>query len=114
MRMAGESFAIIAVFLVMCLMLLRADKKAVAFISLPLIAVPLFFLLGLGIGSILPWIPPDTLFPGMVVAGALVGIAGCAAMTIFIKNRKVKTAYFAVGALYLAALAVAYLIRLID
>jgi len=114
MRMAGESFAIIAVFLVMYIMLLRADKKAVAFISLPLVSVPLFFLLGMGVSSILPWIPPGTLYPGMVAAGALVGIAGCAVMTMFIKNRTVKITYFAVGVLYLVALAAAYLIRLID
>jgi len=112
--MVGESFAIIAVFLVMYVMLLRADKKAVVFISLPFIGVPLFFLLGISIGSILPLTQPGTLYPGMVVAGALVGIAGCAVMTRFIRNRKVKTAYLGVGVLYLVALAVAYLIRLIE
>ena len=112
--MAGESFAIIAVFLVLFAMLMRADRKAVAVISLPLTGVPLFFLLGMGIASILPWIPPGTLYPGMVVAGALVGIAGCAAMTACIKTKKVKSIYFVTGTLYLIALAVAYLIRLIE
>ena len=111
--MVGESFAIIAVFVVLYVALLRADKKAVAIISLPFIGVPLFFLLGIGIGIALPWVAPGTLYPGMVVAGALVGIAGCAAMTSFIKTRKVKTIYFAIGTLYLVALAVAYLIRLL-
>ena len=112
--MIGESLAIIAVFIIMYIMLLRADKKAVAIISLPFIGVPLFFLLGVGIENALPWISPSTLYPGMVAAGALVGIAGCVAMTLFIKTRRVRIIYFAIGALYLTALALAYLIQLLN
>ena len=108
--MVGESFAILAVFIVLGVMLLRADKKAVAIISLPLTGVPVFFLIGMGIESVLPWTPPGTLYPGMVVAGALVGIAGCAVMMRYIKAKTIRIAYFAIGMLYLVALAVAYMI----
>ena len=113
--MAAESFAIIAVILVMDAMFLRAGKRAAVVISLPLISVPLFYLMGIGVsaGSALSWVPErGELAPGMVVAGALVGIACCAAVTKLIKNRKVKTVYFTVGAAYLAALAIAYLMRI--
>jgi hypothetical protein len=115
--MAAESFAIIAVILIMDTMFLRTGKRAAVIISLPLISVPLFYLLGIGVGagSALSWVPArDVLAPGMVVAGALVGIAGCAAVTKLIKNRKVKTVYLAIGAAYLAALAIVYLMRIVD
>jgi len=113
--MAAESFAIIAVIFIMDAMFLRTGKRAAVVISLPLISVPLFYLLGIGVGagSVLSWVPArEALAPGMVVAGALVGIAGCAAVTKLIKNRKVKTVYLAIGAAYLAALAIVYLMRL--
>jgi len=111
--MASVSFAIIAVICVMDVMLLRTGKKPVAIISLPLTSVPVFYLLAMGVGALVP-ISADVLFPGMVVAGALVGIACCGVMTLFIKNRTAKTGYFVLGAVYLAALAVAYLIRILG
>jgi hypothetical protein len=111
--MAGYSFAIIAVIIVMDVMFMRRGKRAAVIISLPLISVPLFYLLGVAIGSGLPWFPArDALAPGMIVAGLLVGIAGCAAVTRLINTRKVKTIYFTVGAVYLVLLTVGYLMRL--
>jgi hypothetical protein len=115
--MAAESFAIIAVILIMDAMFLHTGKRAAVIISLPLISVPLFYLLGIGVGagSVLSWVPArDVLAPGMVVAGALIGIAGCAAVTKLIKTRRVKPVYFAVGAVYLSALAIVYLMRIAD
>ena len=115
--MAAESFAIIAVIFIMDTMFLRTGKKSAVVISLPLISVPLFYLLGIGAGagSVLPWFPArEALAPGMVVAGALVGIASCGAVTRLIKDKSVKLTYFAVGAVYLLLLAIVYLMRLAD
>ena len=110
--MAGVSFAIIAVICVMDVMLLRADKKPVVIISLPLMGVPVFYLLAMVVGAVVP-VTAEILFPGMVVAGALVGIGGCAILTLFIKNRTAKTGYLVLSTVYLVALAVAYLIRIL-
>ena len=109
--MAGVSFSIILLILVMDVMLLRAGRRPVAILSLPLISVPLFYLLAIFAAALIP-VPAASLFPGMVVAGALVGIAGCGAFTLFIRNRALKTGYFALGAVYLIALAVAYMLRI--
>jgi hypothetical protein len=109
--MTGESFAILSVILVMDVMLLRAGKKPVALLSLPLTTVPVFYLLAIGIGALIP-VSADMLIPGMVLAGTLVGIAGCGALTLFIVNKAGKTGYFALGAVYLVALAVAYFMRM--
>ena len=113
--MAGVSLAIISVIAVMDVMLLRTGKKPVVIISLPLMSVPVFYLLAMVFGAIIPIpVSADVLFPGMVVAGALVGIACCGVMTMFIKTRASKTVYFVVSAGYLAALTVAYLIRIMP
>ena len=113
--MAAESFAIIAVIFIMDTMFLRRGKRAAVVVSLPLVSVPLFYLIGaaVGAGSFLSWIPARAeLAPGMVVAGMFVGVACCAAVTKLIKNRRVKMVYFAVGAVYLILLAIAYLMRI--
>lgn len=111
--MTGESLAIIAVILVLSFMFLRAGKKPVALLSLPLVSVPALFLLsglvrGLGFTG---WGLDINIF--MVLVGVVAGSAACALLSLMIRSRRGKTAYLIFSLAFQVAIAVGYVVNLI-
>jgi hypothetical protein len=106
----GQSFAIIAVILVMIFMFLRGGRKAGALFSLPLLSVPLLHLTGMALRIL----APDA-FTSLVlnmafdIAGFCLGAVTCWIMARAITVKRLRYAYFVSCAVFLGLLAAAYI-----
>lgn len=112
--MNGESVAIIAVILLMGGIFLRAKRKGMAILTLPLISVPLFHLLttlvyplarSFGYGS-------RTLNIGLVVIGAVLGAAACSLLCKIIVTQRSRNVYLVLTLIFQVAIAIGYIINL--
>lgn len=108
--MVGQSFAIIAVILVMSFMFLRAGRRAGAIFALPLISVSAFHLIGYAIHKMLVQseLPTVSLHIAIDAAGLLVGVVLCWILSRAITVKKLRYVYFISCAVFLAALTIAY------
>ena len=109
--MIGQSFAIIILILVMSFMFLRAGKRAGAVFALPLISVSLFHLLAYALQR--PFmqtaLPVKGLHVAMDIIGLLAGLWCCLRLSRAISVKKLRHTYFAGCAVFLTALAAAYI-----
>ena len=112
LKLSGESLAILVVILVLQMMLLRAGRREQAILVLPLLSVPFFYLSATVGGTLLEALPAEILYPGMVVAGMLVGVGGCLALSYFIRHRGVKMVYISLGCVFTIAVAISFLMHL--
>ena len=113
--MVGQSFAIIAVILVMSFMFLRAGRRGGALLTVPLVCVPLFHLAGTAVHRI-P-VSKDyatiTLLCTIDIIGLAVGIAFCAIVSKGIVMKKMRLVYFVSCTIFLVALTAAYILFLL-
>lgn len=110
--MIGQSVAIVAVILVMLFMFMRAGKRSGAVFAMPLLCVPWFHLLGMGVhraigGSFTPQIVIDCV-------GFLLGACLCAILSRAIAPRRLRWAYLALCIIFQAALALIYILFLLG
>ena len=113
--MGGESLAVIAVILVMAAMFVRARKKAIAVLTLPLISVPCFYLLATGIFKLarttgITW---HAVIIGMIIGGVVLGAAACSLLSVMIPTRRGKTGYLTFCLIFQVAIAIGYMINLL-
>jgi len=109
--MIGQSFAIIILILVMMFMFLRAGKRTGAVFTLPLVSVPLFHLLGFAVQRpfIQSGLPTVGLHITMDVIGLSCGLFTCWVLSRAIGVKKLRYTYFLSCAMFLSALAAAYI-----
>lgn len=115
--MIGESFAIIAVVLVMAAMGLRAKRKETAILALPFLFVPAAFLVGEALLYTLRSItdlPVSVLRLLAVLVGALAGMLLCAVLSKGFRSRKGGQVYLMFSFLVLIALAAAYYFQILG
>lgn len=109
--MVGQSFAIIVLILIMSFMFLRAGKRAGMLFALPLISVSLFHLLGFAVSHIFAKSTASAagIHVTADVTGLFTGLLFCLILSRAIGVKKLRYTYFAGCALFLTALAAAYI-----
>lgn len=109
--MVGQSFAIIAVILVMSFMFLRSGRRAGAIFALPLISVSVFHLIGFAVHRMFVQseLPTSSLHVALDMAGFFVGALLCWILSRAILVKKLRYVYFISCTVFLAALTVAYI-----
>ncbi|MCL2055955.1 MAG: hypothetical protein FWH02_01895 [Oscillospiraceae bacterium] len=117
--MNGESLAVIAVILGMAAMFVRAKRRGMALLCLPLISVPLFHLahhvagpIGRGFGRSFGWDFP-AMNIGLIIIGVVVGSAACAMFSRIIPTRRGTTGYLILTLLFQVAIGIGYVINLV-
>lgn len=108
--MIAQSFAIIAVILVMAFMFLRTGRRAGALFTLPLISVSAFHLLGYAIYWVFVASPisAEYLHVALDVFGLVVGTMLCWILSRAINVKKLRYVYFLSCFVFLALLTIAY------
>ena len=104
--MFGESLAIIAVIAVMAVMLARRGKRGFALVTLPLVGVPLFHLLGTIFRQYRYLVMID-------IAGLAVGFCLCVVLSRGFTTRRGRVGYLVFSGVFMAALLLAYLLHLL-
>lgn len=99
--MIGESLAIIAVILVLAAMLAKSGRHIFAAFTLPLVSVPIFYLIGSFTGSYLQ-------HNILNIIGFLLGAGLCVLSSRLFRSRRSRTAYLLFCILFMAALLLAY------
>lgn len=109
--MIGQSFAIVAVILVMSFMFLRTGRRAGALFALPLVSVSAFHLLGYAVYKMLVQseLPTQSLHVALDVAGLIVGLTLCWILARAINVKKLRYVYFISCAVFLTALTMVYI-----
>jgi hypothetical protein len=112
--MNGESLAIIAIILLMAGIFLRAKRKGVALLSLPLISVPVFHLATLAVAPLARGMGYDALSAnrGLIIIGVVVGSAACSLLSRLIAAKRGQNVYLVLSLLFQVAIAVGYMINL--
>jgi hypothetical protein len=112
--MNGESLAIIAIILLMAGIFLRAKRKGMALLSLPLISVPVFHLATLAVSPLARGMGYDAQSAnmGLIVIGVVVGSAACSLLSRIITSRRGQNVYLVFSLLSQVAIAVGYMINL--
>lgn len=103
--MVVESYAIIAVMLLMILLLARAGKQQAVLFTVPLMSVPVFHLIGIALQLQVH----KLLFAAI---GLLAGLALSFLFSHWFKTRRGKAGYFFICLSFLAALFFAYYLNL--
>lgn len=111
--MIAQSFAIIAVILVMSFMFLRTGRRAAAIFALPLISVSVFHLLGYAAhwAFVAGGFPARYLHVALDVAGFAAGTVICWILSRAIAVKKLRYVYFFSCVIFLALLSVAYVTK---
>lgn len=109
--MISQSFAIIAIILVMSFMFLRTGRRAGALFALPLVSVSTFHLLGYAVHKVLVQseLPTQSLHIALDVAGLAVGLTLCWILARAINVKKLRYVYFISCAVFMAALTIVYI-----
>jgi len=114
--MVTESLAIIVVFLLATCMFIHVKKNAIVLLLLPMLSVPLFYLLStflnyslIDLGNL-----SDELFSVCVVcASSVIGSGACGLLSLLFKSRKGKTAYLGLSLFFQVVIAIGYVINII-
>lgn len=104
--MIGESFAIIAVILVLAAMIARSGRRLFSAFTLPLISIPALHLIGAALR-----VGPSLYL--LDIAGLVVGLVLCFLCSRAFRSRKARMGYFAFCCFFLVALEIAYLMQVL-
>lgn len=112
--MASVSIAIVAVFVLLLLVSVKAKYETLFVLLLPFFAVPLCYLVAAGVSTVFLFrIPLDLFVKSMVVFGGVVGGVSSFLLSRQLQDDKEKTTYAFLGIVYSIGLALAYLVNLI-
>lgn len=100
--MVGESLAIIAVILVMAAMVARSGRHLFSALTLPLITIPVFHLVGSMVG-------PRSWLPVLDGVALLMGCALCVFFSRSIVSKRGRKGYLLFCVAFMVALLIAYL-----
>lgn len=111
--MIGESLAVVTVILVMATMYLRAGKKTVALLALPLCGVSAGFLIAALLRRpLLIWLHLS--IPALYGAGVLLGLLAGMTLSVLLSKgmgRRVRGWYLILSWIFLLAITAAYFLR---